>query len=687
MKTTNMITEQTKSIHVTHGVVSYSGYNQCDVVANGVKAYGKNGLVPGWHYGLIDYTCDNITGSIASKMACNDCGYYCLQNQSIDGCQSYLIPAICGLIVGLVLTMVTRKVWKMSAKICLSKPDWFRITLTKRNSTASPMRKEDVHPSSIALLTIEAPTNHHSLNETSSLSTIPPINTDERTYSNPIGSVLYCVMIFGLGLNLFPSAQACDNTLFISSTGQICDTTHCREVGMYEMILRTGSVLCFRDVKGEYLKITLGNAYDLYSSALVYYTSDYEITTTHTWECKGAGTCWNGGCNANTKHGKLVRKDKPTEISNYGCDTDTLGCDTMCYYMTACTFYRWTLKSVGTQYPVYRLRSKGWMATVKVEYLNSTKTYTFDVNRPQINIEQLSINKMPMIIAGVTKKDEIVENSMIRVGDKFYNINAADINMPETGVVGDYQLSVRNMTATYPEHNVECKVNSCTADCVWPEPSIRRVVKRLDSYNSMKTTLGKDGRNIISKREIKLQANVLVGNVDIHNLKVSPAHCGIDVLSTFACTGCTLDSYAILQASNIRDEGMLHFVSDCIFDVDYLSCSGTPYKLTLIDDKDECSIHIPSTNQTVKVSFNYKYLGTLDPSVPLYSASMDFQETLSLMTTPSFMGTMLGSWIGFSLLSYFMGYIMRVIRGPGCIALGGCCGDRAAREGRVMSNI
>ncbi|XP_055642406.1 uncharacterized protein LOC129779147 [Toxorhynchites rutilus septentrionalis] len=639
------------SIHVTHGVVTYSGYKQCSITANGIHAEGMNGVIPGWHYGLIKYHCDDNTGILASKMTCQDCGVYCLQNETIEGLIWLKVfqPALNRFRRHTANVRSQRKATKVDKRSILVRNEVNKMLAQNQQATIEEV-VEPLYPDLSSAIqemkrSEEAEPSVHHYNHHS-------------TFSGPHAMLLY-ISLLTIG---FSTTYACDNTLFISSTGEVCEQTHCRTMGMYEMVLLTGSVLCFRDVNGNYLKLEMTEAYNLYTSSLMYYTADYEITTAHKWQCKGTGTCWNGDCNANSKLGSLIRKDQSDEISGYGCDTDTLGCDTTCWYMTACTYYRWTLKKLGPIIPVYRIKSSGWEVNVKVMYLNTTKMYTFTVNRPQINIEQLSINKMPMIIAGITRPDTIMENSIIRIGDQFFNINAADQNMPETGIIGDFQISTHNESATYKTYDVNCQVNSCTPTCRWPEPAIRRALRKQDTLKAIKSVHRGDNRNIVSRQKVKMQANILVGNVDIHNLKVSPAHCNIEIVTTFACTGCRLDSYVVLQANNIKDEGLLKFVSDCEFDVDYISCTEGPYGLYLTKDKDACNIHIPSINKTLHVSFDFKYMGRLDPSVPLYSNSIDIADAFNILSGSGAINTIISSWLGFSIITFIVTAVCKMIR-------------------------
>lgn len=80
------MTEVKTEIHVTHGVITYHGYDTCTIKANGIEIKSTSGVIPGWHYGLIDYECDKVRGQLVSTLTCRKCGIYCTDNDMIEGC-------------------------------------------------------------------------------------------------------------------------------------------------------------------------------------------------------------------------------------------------------------------------------------------------------------------------------------------------------------------------------------------------------------------------------------------------------------------------------------------------------------------------------------------------------------------------------------------------------------------------
>ncbi|QGA87321.1 glycoprotein [Flen virus] len=464
-------------------------------------------------------------------------------------------------------------------------------------------------------------------------------------------------------------AFACDNTLFISSTGQICELSKCYDTKMHELTLSYGSTLCFLDIKGNTMEISVSDAYDLFRSNLMYYTSDFELKTHSHSVCKGSvyDECWNGSCEKNSKHNSLSIEHDSTKVIGYGCDTDTLGCDRFCYHQTSCTYYRWMISPNGTQYPVYKIINRLWEVNLSIKYRGVIKKYNFNVNNPQINLEHANVNNMPIIITSVSSQINMYENHIIRIGDSFINVDASHINMPETDKVGDIQISTDQKTITYNENAIICQTNSCKPTCTYPSPKINRLISRIENYGRFESKFVNSDSMIISRHRISPQVRLLIGNVDINNLKITPAHCDILVLSTYACTSCTQRPYVILTARNIKNEGLIPFTSNCTFDRNVISCNPDMYKLEVIDGSDACMIYIPSLNQTINMEFRYKYLGGLDPSTSKYSANTNIDDIIDFISNDTLLNTVGITWFGLSLTTIILSAIIKLIKGPGII--------------------
>nr|QOI91410.1 GP [Aedes phasmavirus]QOI91416.1 GP [Aedes phasmavirus]QOI91419.1 GP [Aedes phasmavirus]QOI91422.1 GP [Aedes phasmavirus] len=653
---TNVKTE----IHVTHGVVTYHGFGTCTIKANGMEIKSMSGIIPGWHYGLIDYNCDGIRGQLVSKLTCRDCGIYCMDNDMIEGCGQALIPIVIGVLVGLIIGAATSVLWakwigprliKLAVMMTLRCRRWRAARRDARMLKLSH-KLEQVANRKVVTQEPIAPIDTDDIDNNEDIP--DPIVLDHRMYPSLVGLVV---------LGLLGSAVACDNTLFISSKGEICDTTTCYTTQMHEISISYGSQLCFRDINGNIMEMSIQTASDVFRSNLVYYTSEYELVTTSVSVCKGSvnDLCWNGSCHKSSKHKSLAINSTATYLHGYGCDTDSLGCDVMCWHKTSCTYYRWTVKRSDALYPVYKTVSKLWELDLSIKYKNVTKVYKFNVNNPRINLDHIDIVNMPVIVTSLSHQLNMYENHIIRIEDRFYNVDASHINMPETDKIGDLQVSTDKTEMIYNTHNVLCQVNSCRVACTIPSPKLSRMIKNTQGYLTLNTTYNMDATQLISRYNIAPTAKIMIGNIDINNLKVTPAYCDVNAYATFACKACTLSSYVVLAASNIKSEGIMPFSSNCSFDRTYLSCNPTYYKLALMDSNKICELYMPYTNKSIIVKFDYIYLGKLDASGALYSRSDPVDDVLSFMGNETLWSAISYTWVSLSLLTVIISLISRII--------------------------
>uniref|UniRef100_A0AB38Z1Q7 Glycoprotein n=1 Tax=Matula phasmavirus TaxID=3078421 RepID=A0AB38Z1Q7_9VIRU len=612
---------------------------------------GESGVFRGWHYGIIDYVCDDVEGILVSKMTCKDCGIYCVENEMIQGCEKSFLPWIISTILALLLLLVTCCLWvSVGKKIVLMLWDAAqrRLQLFKNERKEKRVRryKKYSQNENVALetLAVEEPSNE-------------PVNMTQRSP--------YFVML-ALCLMLPNTAIGCDNTLYITSHGTICTDDKCYSSQMTELALMSDESICFRDVDGNVLKIKIEKAELIYRSQLQYLTSETTLTTETHSECKGGseGNCWNKGCLRNSVHNKLKKTPKKSEVIGYGCDSDSIGCDTWCWHQTSCVYFRWTISPIGELFNVYRIISKQWRLSVSMNYKNITKIYSFNVNNPKMNLDHVGLTSMPLYITGFNSEEPVVDNYIIKVSDEYFNIPASDRNMPETDKIGDFQVAIEGGNATYNENSIHCQSGSCEATCDGPKPKLSRFLARRNEYLKLPSRKIQNYKTIISRVQVKALTKLMIGNIDINDLKVSPAHCNIDLVTTFGCTGCQLDSYAVLQASNIKEEGQLVYTSNCTFSESYIPCSPQPFKLTLIGEQNYCKIFIPTRNISIILDFTFVFMGSLDPSVQMYSTSSEVDEILNMVKTPNFMNVVGYTWFGLSIITILLSMIVRYCTCP-----------------------
>lgn len=140
----------TQSINVNYGEVVINNYNNCLLNSNGVTYnYSIGGVVPGLWFGLIHYDCDNVKGTLVSKLECKPCALFCTYNELIPHCSSLVLPLVLSLLLSIIVTgiamtllhkpfmKVTKAMYYKILYKCISHDDKIMYRYTKRNNMAT----------------------------------------------------------------------------------------------------------------------------------------------------------------------------------------------------------------------------------------------------------------------------------------------------------------------------------------------------------------------------------------------------------------------------------------------------------------------------------------------------------------------------------------------------------------------
>lgn len=143
-----------KNINVNYGIIEIEGYKNCTIINNGETLYYSGPvkkIMPGLHFGIITYICDQIGDTIISTLKCKDCGLYCVYNEYIEGCNQSDFKFWLGVLVGclisgimctiavLILNKVLDKTFDNLSYIFQKKEDKRNIKLAKRVSSMTNM--------------------------------------------------------------------------------------------------------------------------------------------------------------------------------------------------------------------------------------------------------------------------------------------------------------------------------------------------------------------------------------------------------------------------------------------------------------------------------------------------------------------------------------------------------------------
>ncbi|UPT53727.1 MAG: glycoprotein [Bactrocera latifrons orthophasmavirus] len=682
-------------LHSYDGRIRSNTMDECTIWNNGgeykIKPFAE---LPGLYYGLIKYQCGNVAGTIISKLKCKTCGIFCYENELIDGCQQgwfmFGAGALSSIFTMLIIWFIFRKyiklaIYKISDSIVES------MTRRKAKSNVKKVKKitkvlnNDHFKVQMADMLSKTHNDGHKNANTSQttieLNDLSSCSNTNKAYNNdpevivhnnrartpteekkPTMSLLEAITASTTAALLLSSPQpanACDNTLYLQSNGQICDRVSCYNMDAYEFNLQTGSTVCFNDDKNNVVSFKLLSIELVTKYSLMYYTQGFYIDTTSTWNCKGSGECWAGGCMPNSIHPSLFVNDT-TEVSKYGCLSGVIGCDTMCYHQSSCTWYSARMRRVGLKSPVYQAIRKGWEAQITVSSGNTTTTSLLNVNRPSLLLKGLD-GEHPIKIQSVLHEQVIDENGLVVIDGKAYKTHIAGLNMPQSDIIGDLQLGLKGTSHAYNTHNIDCRSESCSVQCEYPESKLIRMKRHINQFQEHKFTQSSStGIAIVAERVIA-DVSVMVGNYRFNNLYVQNAMCDIDLITTYSCEACSTMPYAVFQSFNIKKEGTVPFESNCTFDVNHLSCNTEPFKLTLQNENKICRITLPSINKTKIMNFNYIYLGELDPTSSRIAQETTMDTISTIVNNNQFLTTLFSGITGITIVGLVTSISVRVI--------------------------
>lgn len=707
-------------LKVMNGRITTDGNRKCEISANGIKVEGR-GIIPGLHFGIIEYNCENVTGLIVSKASCSDCGMYCAVNQLILECQQTGTLMLIGMLIGLIPTLVIsillrRVIWSMGSviidKITLyydNKKDDIEMnrieTMNKRSPQGITFQPSFKEPMTIKKKYISnlnnkreqragyvvvgtsasqfgayndglcTSTSRADIHYDRPLPSVPSApkeavyeQTTEPRYSTPSkpynrAATALTVLALASSVIDIPSVNACDNTLFVHSQGKVCEKNgRCVTSGIYQMSLSSGSTVCFKDTNNSLMTVRMGLSYYRDRYSIQYYTSGYSLDVKTASECKSdGGACWNNQCSHGSKNVALSYLNPHHYPESVGCSAHSLGCDTWCWHKTACTWWHWILKPVGEKYPVYKRIGRIWEIEVHIDTHDSHRKYIINTNNPRVDLDGFNY-KLPIYITNFSGEDKKSDDGLIIVEGVAYPVVMSQKNMPERDIIGDYQISINNDEYAFNPDSVICKPESCKANCIAPESKMLRTIEGLKDIESVKHKFIENKWEIEAQVTVQGTMTLMIGNMNFDSLYVEHARCEIDIPTTYSCIGCTTKSYAVIQAYDIRSPGLVPFISNCTFETDYVACTPEPLKLVQSSDYKTCMLTFPSMNSSIVLNFNFTYAGTLSPAKFLVGRET-IQDTLaSIASNPDFWAS-LSSTFAFGTLGIFVtSLLMRIIK-------------------------
>ena len=129
-----------------------------------------------------------------------------------------------------------------------------------------------------------------------------------------------------------------------------------------------------------------------------------------------------------------------------------------CFLAYVCAWYQWNIVPQGEQYKVYKLNNRGF----EVDFEFSSKSFTHTVTYSDSNLNgnmNLVVAEglvVPMSIVSSTGAEKYFSEHIVEVGDKYYDVNAADLNLPTKNRIGDLQIDSEGK-ATIDRLSIVCR--------------------------------------------------------------------------------------------------------------------------------------------------------------------------------------------------------------------------------------
>ncbi|WBM84620.1 MAG: glycoprotein [hymenopteran phasma-related virus OKIAV228] len=645
-------------IQAHNGIIEIAQGVKCTIKVNNTVIVNNTDDVKGFHYGLLEYNCNNTTGFILSKPKCFDCGLYCPQNDMILECRQFLIPYVFGVITSLLLFIAGVLILKYAS-----------LPLIKKLKNKLIAKKENKRNKKIDTIIKRIKIDQNTAKEGEYLELVDA--PEEKQPSAPVYEprrsptrtrTLYPTLA-AASLSILSGVDrtfACDRTLFMHTNGKICDQNSCQDINSYTFNLMTGSTVCFTTPERNTMKFDIESSKLITKYNLEYYTSDIDIGVESYSECKQTGDCFKEYCHLGSRYSKFNNK---TGLNIYDCHSEGLGCDTWCWHKYACTWIHVNVFQKGVKSPVYKRLYKIWNIRIRVSYKDIIRYYEFDTNNP---FKDLDIGKLftdsnfPISINNVMHADLHTEPYIIMRNMSYYAVNANELNFPSVHKLGDFQIDLEG-NFKYPTDALDCRTSGCNTHCNYPEPALRTLDKTVGDHDKKEFYLS-DTYSGFLKNTVPVTVSISVGNIKFKNLYVEQAMCSINAIYTFGCIGCNLNPYAVLQATSIRTPGIVQYESNCTFDQHYLSCNEGPFIINPIKNYDICNIFISKFNQSFDINFKYKFTGKLSAYDTRDVQGMSFGVVAkSILENPNFLDSLSKSFMLFSGIGVLASVTLRIV--------------------------
>lgn len=154
--------------------------------------------------------------------------------------------------------------------------------------------------------------------------------------------------------------------------------------------------------------------------------------------------------------------------------------------------------------PVYSKASEIWEVNIEIKYKSVMTSSILNANNPFLKLDEIGVG-MPIYVTGFTTQSTIEKDGLVIIDGVGYEAKVSDLNMPESGIIGDYQINLNNT------EDVSCQVSSCNVKCSYPEPRLTKFIRTLKTVASRDVVNINDKYTIETRLDLKAITQLLIG--------------------------------------------------------------------------------------------------------------------------------------------------------------------------------
>jgi hypothetical protein len=211
-----------------------------------------------------------------------------------------------------------------------------------------------------------------------------------------------------------------------------------------------------------------------------------------------------------------------------------------------------------------------------------------------------------------------------------YEAFASPYGHPQVNRLGDIQKDKDRFT--FDMTNVQCVSVGCQVVC----QTKMQGVKLHRQANRPKLSLSKkNSHSIHVSYPFQLMFNLWVtNNKDIIELNPK-AKCTLNIVSTWGCTKCDIQSNIVMQPSLVIQEGAFKLKSNCTLVSEIAICTNEPYTIDIMGKPEYCRLDSVTMNWTQTVKMSYFDEDGLTIIEGVISHAEDMSIVYNTLTDPS----------------------------------------------------